>query len=77
VQDGRTGYLFPPGDDEAAADCIMRYFRENRRQEFQANIREFRRRLTWDQVIDTLTRIYDPAADPAVARGVGKADYGE
>ena len=74
VQDGRTGYLFPPGDDEAAAECIMRYFREGRRQDFQANIRVFRRRLTWDQVIDKLTRMFEPAPDPAGIRGAGGAD---
>jgi len=74
VQDGRTGYLFPPGDDEAAAERIMRYFRENRKREFQANIREFRRRLTWDQVIDKLTRLFDAAPDPAGVHGSGRAE---
>jgi glycosyltransferase involved in cell wall biosynthesis len=57
VRDGVTGYLTPCGDDEALADRIVRYFREGRKQEFQTNIREFRGRLGWDQVVQGLLEV--------------------
>ncbi len=57
VQDGRTGYLVPSGNPEALAARIVQYFRENRRDEFEANIVQFREQLNWGQVVRSLVEV--------------------
>jgi len=54
VLEGRTGYLVPIGDAEAIAERILKFYREKRKEEFQNNIREFRQRLSWKQVVDNV-----------------------
>lgn len=51
VLDGKTGYLVPPGNPEALAAKIVQYFRDNRKMEFQTNIRGFKQKLNWEQVV--------------------------
>lgn len=52
VLDGKTGYLVPPGNPEALAAKIVQYFRDNRKLEFQKNIRSFKQKLNWEQVVE-------------------------
>ncbi len=59
VLDGRTGYLVPSGDPEALARGILRYFREKRRDEFEANIERFREQLTWGQAVKALIEVVE------------------
>ncbi len=54
VIEGRTGFLCPPGDAACLADSIARFFIEGRQAEFRENIRRFRRKLSWEQVIDNI-----------------------
>jgi glycosyltransferase involved in cell wall biosynthesis len=39
IIDGQTGLLFPPGDSDALADCIIKYFRDGLGREFAAALR--------------------------------------
>ena len=50
VRDGRTGLLFPAGDSDRLASLLVDYFRRNLRERFQPHVREFSRKLGWDQV---------------------------
>jgi len=59
VQDGRTGYLVPSRNAEALARRIVQYFREKKRDEFEANIERFREQLSWDQVVRTLIEVVE------------------
>ena len=54
VVNEKTGYLVPPGDPELIAQRIVSYFEDGRQEQFQANVREFRERLSWQQLIDTI-----------------------
>jgi glycosyltransferase involved in cell wall biosynthesis len=54
VLEGRTGYLVPSGNSKAIAERIIQYYREGRKPEFQENIRDFRQRLSWNQVVDSI-----------------------
>jgi glycosyltransferase involved in cell wall biosynthesis len=38
VDDGKTGFIVPPHDISKLADSVIRYFRENREQDFSHNI---------------------------------------
>jgi glycosyltransferase involved in cell wall biosynthesis len=55
VQEGETGFLVPPGSADLLADKIMEYFSNGRKLDFQAKIRCFREKLSWQQVVDALT----------------------
>ncbi len=54
VLDGRTGYLFPPGQAGPLAERILRFFREEKGPEFQEQIRCFKKDLSWQQVTDKI-----------------------
>ena len=68
VLEGRTGYLAPVGDSRAIAEKIVKFHRENRKKEFQSNIREFRQRLSWSQVVEGIEDLVQ-----TFNRRVGKA----
>lgn len=54
IRDGETGYLVPPNDPDALADKIYLYLTEGHRETFQENIRDFCKKLTWQQVVDNI-----------------------
>lgn len=54
VLEGQTGYLVPAGNPEAIADKIIRFYRGQKKREFQENIRKFRQRLSWHQVVESI-----------------------
>jgi glycosyltransferase involved in cell wall biosynthesis len=57
VHEGETGFLVPAGSADLLADKIVEYFSNGRKRDFQANIRCFREKLSWDQVIDGLVNL--------------------
>jgi glycosyltransferase involved in cell wall biosynthesis len=57
VEDGRTGYLVPPGRPDALADAIVRFFAEGRGPEFVANIRRVKQRFSWERLVDIIEEI--------------------
>jgi len=54
VLEGRTGYLAPAGDSRTMAKKILKFYKEDKKEDFQKNIREFRQRLSWQQVADSI-----------------------
>lgn len=54
VLDGKTGFLVPPDQPEILARRILQYFQQGCREKFQAEIRSFKGRLSWQQVTDTI-----------------------
>jgi D-inositol-3-phosphate glycosyltransferase len=74
VQDGRTGYLVPSGNPEALARRIVQYFRERKRDEFEANIEHFRDQLNWSQVVKTLIEVVEAIRVPERLGDTGWAE---
>lgn len=54
VKDGETGYVVRPLDSKAIAEAIVRFFRENKAEEFAHNIRNFREVFSWDRMTETI-----------------------
>jgi glycosyltransferase involved in cell wall biosynthesis len=57
VLEGKTGYLVPPGNPEAIAEKIISFHAGQKKQEFQENIRKFRQKLSWQQVVERIEEL--------------------
>jgi glycosyltransferase involved in cell wall biosynthesis len=55
VDDGKTGFIVPPHDIPKLADSVIRYFKENREQDFSHNI-ELKRK---ENSFNTLRSVFD------------------
>jgi len=56
VDDGKTGFIVPPHDIPKLADSVIRYFKENREQDFSHNIIEVKRK---ENSFNTLRSVFD------------------
>ncbi len=54
VLDGETGYLVPPGDPEALAAAIVRFFDEDRAADFAAAVAREKAKYAWPRMVETL-----------------------
>jgi glycosyltransferase involved in cell wall biosynthesis len=58
VSDGRTGYLVPPKDPRKLAAAVVKFFVEDRGQEFAENIRKESYRYSWSKMVDVIEGLY-------------------
>lgn len=54
VNDGSTGYVVEPLKEDLLADAIVRFFQENRADEFMHNIRREMDRYSWQRLVDII-----------------------
>ena len=57
VEDGKTGFTVPPGDAVAIARAVIRFFKENRAEEFSRNIEKQQYRFSWDHLVDGIEEV--------------------
>jgi glycosyltransferase involved in cell wall biosynthesis len=66
VEDGRTGYIVPPGQPAALAAAIARFYEQGMETEFVENIRRYKQRFTWERLVEIIETIAEvPAGRPA------------
>lgn len=58
IRDGKTGFLFPPGDAEALAGCISDFLRREDREVFKQEIRKVRNEMTWKRLVAAILNLY-------------------
>jgi glycosyltransferase involved in cell wall biosynthesis len=58
VEHGRTGFIVPPEDPASLADAVIRYFQEDRREEFCRNIRQQQEKFSWDRMVEAIEHIH-------------------
>ncbi|MER3523954.1 MAG: glycosyl transferase family 1 [Ignavibacteria bacterium] len=51
VRDGVTGFVVPPNDPDALARAVVRYFAEQRENEFAANVAVEKRKYSWEAMV--------------------------
>lgn len=61
LRDGRLGLVVPPQDEAALAEAISRYFRENLRAGFEANILAEREVFSWERLVGQIEGIFQAA----------------
>ena len=52
VTDGKTGYIAKPQDPEDLSDKIIRFFKENKAEEFEKEIEHEAYRFSWDRMTE-------------------------
>lgn len=57
VEDGKTGYVVEPQNPMVLADAVVRYFKENRKEEFEENVKKEAYRFDWDRMVETVERL--------------------
>ncbi|MFN0157260.1 MAG: glycosyltransferase [Bacteroidota bacterium] len=57
VVDGKTGFLVPPNHPESLAASIVRYYRENREQEFAQHVKMEKTKYTWEALADAIEEL--------------------
>ena len=55
VEDGVTGDIIEPFNDEALAEAIYRYFAGNKQEEYTQGIIEREYRFSWDRMAEVLS----------------------
>jgi len=54
VIDGKTGFVVPPDDPRALADAIRRFYMEGKEEEFGREVRNEKRKYSWDTMIENI-----------------------
>ena len=57
VLDGKTGYVVPPKDESALTQAIVRFFEENRAEEFKQWIQKEDYRYSWDRMVENIEKL--------------------
>ncbi|MFC2171643.1 glycosyltransferase [Acidobacteriota bacterium] len=59
VTDGETGYLVEPGNPEAIARAVIRFFKEKRSSVFAANIANGLDKFSWERLVETIESFFE------------------
>jgi len=54
IEDGKTGYLVRPQDPDDLAQAILRFFRDQKSEEFINNIKKGKHRFSWEIMADVI-----------------------
>lgn len=59
VIDGKTGYVVPPKDEKALAQAVIKYFEENKEEEFEQGVKAEAYKYSWDRMTETVERLME------------------
>ncbi|MCM1007481.1 MAG: glycosyltransferase [Ruminococcus flavefaciens] len=57
ISDGKTGYIVEPKNPKALAEAVIRFFDENKSEEFTENVRKEAYRYSWDRMNEVVVRL--------------------
>lgn len=57
VEEGKTGYVVPPNDPTALAAAIEKVLMEKTRIDFASHVREYKKRYSWERVVEVIERL--------------------
>jgi len=59
VRGGRAGLVVPPGDPEALARAVLRFFREDLAERLTAGVREAKKQYGWEPLYEAIEALVD------------------
>lgn len=59
ITDGKTGYLVPARDAQALADAVVRFFKEDKAEEFKENIVNETERFSWTRMREHVEELWE------------------
>ena len=59
VVDGKTGFLVEPGNPDALADAILKFYRERDEIDFSRNIEEFKESFSWERLVKLIENLHE------------------
>jgi glycosyltransferase involved in cell wall biosynthesis len=57
VLHGRTGFIVPPQDSAALEQAILRFYRENKGEEFAKNVEVEKKKYTWENLVSNIEQL--------------------
>jgi glycosyltransferase involved in cell wall biosynthesis len=57
VLNGRTGFIVKPESPKAVAEAVVSFYREGREEEFVRNVREEKKKYSWDNIVQAIERL--------------------
>ncbi len=57
VPDNKVGFITPP-DAGAIADAILRFYRENKEEDFAKNLQEEKKKYSWEHFRDNIMKLF-------------------
>ena len=58
VPDGKVGFVVKPGVNEIT-DAILKFFDGNKESEFVENVKQEKKKYTWERMLETIDRLID------------------
>ena len=59
VEHEKTGYVVEAFDDEQLADAVIRFFEEDKAEEFAANVANEEYKYSWDRMVEVVEGLYE------------------
>ena len=56
VEDGKTGFVVPPGDSSVISDAVIRFYKEDKAATFCENIQNQQYRFSWEHLVDGIEK---------------------
>lgn len=57
VLDGKSGFVVPPGDPQAIAAAVVRFYREEKEKPFVQNVQREKRKYSWSRLVEVIESI--------------------
>lgn len=57
VTEEKTGYVVPPMNSDKLAEAVIRFFEENREEEFAKNIEQEKERFSWNKMVEEIIEL--------------------
>lgn len=58
VTDGKTGYVVESKNPEQIADAVIRYFKEEKEEEFAQNVKAEEYKYSWDRMTEVVEELW-------------------
>ena len=58
VTDGKTGYVVESKNPEQIADAVIRYFKEEKAEEFAQNVKAEEYKYSWDRMTEVVEELW-------------------